>query len=130
MDEAIQAIFSALKMSRYDLSSEAATQEGINDNLTSYFSDATWISPWKDWIFHKEKVLSKRDRVDFFIEGPGIAIEVKIKGSPMSFLKQCERYCEHDEVKALILATAKFTGFPEEINGKPIYLLHLSRGML
>lgn len=72
--------------------------------------------------------LSKADIIDFFIDG--IGIEVKIKGGRKAIYKQCERYCKHDEVKALILATNRAIGFPPEINGKPCYVVNLGKGWL
>lgn len=81
-------------------------------------------------IPHKrEVVLGPGDIVDFMLEG-GIAIEVKIKVPKRSAYRQCKRYCEHESVNALILASATATGFPEEINGKPCWVASLGRGWL
>jgi len=44
--------------------------------------------------------------------------------------KQCERYCEFPEVKALLLITNKATGFPETINNKNCYILNLAKAWL
>lgn len=132
MDNVIEEIFRILENKCYDLSSEVATQDQINNHLQDYALKrypALMDVPYR-WAIAREMRLSKKDIVDFFINPYGIAIEVKTQGSPIDFLKQCERYCKHDKVKALILATAKFTGFPPELSGKPIYVIHLSRGML
>lgn len=76
----------------------------------------------------KEHTLDKKSRIDFMVEGVGI--EVKIKGSSLGILKQCERYCEFEEVKALILVTNRSMGFPKTLNGKPCYVFALGRSWL
>lgn len=68
----------------------------------------------------REYRLDKSNIVDFFIDG--IAVEVKIKSPAKKMYRQCERYCQFDEVEALILLTSRTTGFPEEINNKPCYV--------
>ncbi len=132
MNRAIEEIYSALNGRQYNLSTETAVQIGIQASLQAHIATKCAIDfdYFSKWIIYREKVLSKKSRIDFMIEPFGIGIEVKIKGSPLKTLAQCERYCEHDEVKALILATSKFMGFPSEINGKPIYLIHLSKALL
>lgn len=81
-------------------------------------------------IRHKREVrLSGADVVDFMAEG-GIAIEVKLKAPKRAIYRQCERYCAHEQVKALVLVTATATGFPTEINGKPCWVASLGRGWL
>lgn len=82
----------------------------------------------KKFNVEKEYHFDSKSIVDFFVDG--IAIEVKIKGSKVGIYKQCERYCKYDEVKILILVTSRYTGFPTEMNNKPVYIVHLSRGML
>lgn len=130
MDDMIKEVYFALENRQYDLNSETATQNQISQYLEKY-QDIHQLSPLlKGWFVKKEYNLSKKDRVDFFIKGPGIAIEVKIQGSPVEILRQCERYCRHSSVKAIILASAKFMGLPETIKGKPAYFIHLSRGLL
>ncbi len=79
-----------------------------------------------------EYVLGPGERIDFFFPGPGLGIEVKITrhNNAVEIFKQLERYAKHGEIKGLILATSYFMGLPPEINGKPVWLFHLSRGML
>jgi hypothetical protein len=60
----------------------------------------------------------------------GVGMEVKIKGSKREMYRQCERYCLHERVSALILATNVATGMPATINGKPVFVALLSRGWL
>jgi hypothetical protein len=76
----------------------------------------------------REMRLSDQDIVDFMVDH--VAIEVKIKGQRREHYRQCERYCMHDQVHALVLATAKMMGLPPTINGKPVFTASLSRGWL
>lgn len=100
------------------LGSEKAVQEELSRVL-----DAAGMR-------HKREVeLSPGNVVDFMVEG-GIAIEVKIKAPKRSIYRQCERYCEHPQVEALVLATATAMGFPQKIHGKPCWVASLGRGWL
>jgi len=81
-------------------------------------------------VRHKREVrLSPGNVVDFMVEG-GIAIEVKLRAPKRAIYRQCERYCQHEQVKALILVSATATGFPPDINGKPCWVASLGRGWL
>ena len=82
------------------------------------------------FLFKKEFQLSSADIPDFYFDEPAIAIEVKIKGNVMQIYRQLERYCMHNAVKVIILATAKQMGLPETINNKPAYYINLSKGWL
>lgn len=81
-------------------------------------------------IFREENIEFKREyridpnnKPDFFCSG--IAVEIKIKGKPIQIYRQCKRYCENENVKALLLITNKAMGFPEQLNGKPCYIHNL-----
>lgn len=76
----------------------------------------------------REYELDKKNRIDFF--GSGVGIEVKIKGTAQSTLKQCEGYAAFDEVKSLILVTSKTIGFPAELNGKPVFVVRVGNNWL
>jgi hypothetical protein len=78
--------------------------------------------------YSREHKLDQENIPDFFIDG--IAIEIKIKGNAKSIYKQCERYCQFQEVKSLILVTNRSMGFPKEINGKPCYFINLGKAWL
>ncbi len=78
--------------------------------------------------YSREHHLDPVNIPDFFIDGT--AIEIKIKGNAKSIYKQCERYCQFDEVKSLILVTNRSMGFPKEINGKPCYFINLGKAWL
>lgn len=79
-------------------------------------------------VAEREVHLGDGDIIDFMIGGVGI--EVKIKGSKREMYRQCERYCSHEQLKSLILATNVATGMPVTINEKPILVAMLSRGWL
>lgn len=76
----------------------------------------------------REVRLGPADVVDFMVHD--VAIEVKIKGTKRNVYRQCERYCSHERVGTLILATNFTLGFPPTINGKPCYVAQLGRGWL
>ena len=78
---------------------------------------------------NREYYLDKENIVDFFISN-GVAIEIKIKGNAKKIYKQCERYCQFEQVKLLILITNRSMGFPKEINNKPCYFLKLGEAWL
>ena len=64
--------------------------------------------------------------------GP-VAVEVKVKSrqNRREILKQLERYAEHDEVKAIVLATAAaWPGDISELHRKPLVVASLTRGWL
>jgi hypothetical protein len=76
----------------------------------------------------REHRLSAADVVDFFC--CGIVVEVKIKGSKIAIYRQCERYCRHEEVAGLVLATNLAMTLPPLIAGKPARIADLSRAWL
>lgn len=78
--------------------------------------------------FVRECRLSKRDRIDFLVNG--IGIETKISGSYTNVASQLLRYCESELVKHLILVTTKASHrqllhLPNE-NGIPIDVIFTS----
>lgn len=77
---------------------------------------------------NREERLGGGDIIDFLVDG--IGIEIKIKGQRRAILAQCERYCEHESIAALILLTAAAMGFPAEINGKTCTVISLGRAWL
>lgn len=117
MEEDIRCIFECIQRRRLNLNTEALLQEGLEE---AFKADGI--------IYTREVRLSSYDRPDFMCGD--IAIEAKVKGSAKSIYKQCERYCQHDRVRALILVTNRSMGFPRDINGKPCYLINLGRSWL
>lgn len=116
--EIIKSVHSALKSKRLPISDEKELQSQIRDLL---------IHPVGQML-EVEKRLDGKNIIDFFING--IGIEVKVKGSKREIYKQCVRYCEFPEVKALILISSVSMGFPKQINGKDCYVIKLSESWL
>lgn len=81
----------------------------------------------------REHWFSKADRVDFFVPTAGLAIEVKVKGSPAEVLLQLCRYAQHEDVLAILLVTARHRlaqMVPPTLNGKAIVKASLWKGGL
>lgn len=78
-------------------------------------------------IFDREVNLDKANIVDFMIGGLAVEIKIRTKASAMQIYRQLERYCAFPEVKSLLLMTSKAMSLPPSINGKPVYVLSLSR---
>ena len=117
--EKMQEILALVGKFRFSLSSEKRLQEELENQFVAGGLD-----------FKREHRLSPSDRVDFFENTVGIAIEVKIKSGPSALYRQMERYSQHDEVKQLLLITNVQMGFPPALNGKPVYILNLARAWL
>lgn len=76
--------------------------------------------------FQREFVAGERDRFDFLCEG-GLVIEAKIKGSFSEALRQVDRYCQRDDVHAVLIVATKLWAatsvrFKKEgmLHGKPV----------
>ncbi len=113
----VEEIIQILSRCRFPVEHEKDTQEYIDMAFKRNGIDAK-----------REYRLDEKNVPDFFLDG--IAIEVKIKGNAKKIFKQCERYCNFEEVKKLILLTNRSMGFPKEINGKPCYFLNIGRAWL
>ena len=79
--------------------------------------------------YAREVRLSDDDIVDFMV-AERAAVEVKIKGARRSIYRQCERYCAHDRVSELVLATNVPMSLPATIGGKPASVALLGLGWL
>jgi len=111
-------IIDFLRRRRFPMGTEKELQAAIEAELA------------KNGIPHtREHRLTERDIPDFSFAG-GVFLEAKIKGSARAIHAQLARYCEHEEVRAIILATNVAMGLPPEINGKPAYLVSLGRAWL
>lgn len=80
---------------------------------------------------HEYKLITHK-RFDFWING--IVIEVKkVKPPKAQLLNQLDRYTAVPEVRVLIVVFRNFQGamkgldLPDQINGKPVYLMSLNR---
>lgn len=80
--------------------------------------------------FFREHRLSTKDIPDFFLPEIGVVIEVKIKGRSVDIYAQCERYCQYDQVRGLILITNKIMGFPPQISARPVYVINMGKAWL
>ena len=119
-------IVAMLSGPRLPLSCERDLQDAIEVLLADRFGPAAFV---------REKRLNAKDVVDFWMgesdgRGAGTAIEVKLNGSKLAIYRQCERYCQHDQVAALVLATAVPLALPSLINGKSAMLIDLGRAWL
>ena len=80
--------------------------------------------------FVREHVAGPRDRFDFLCDG-GVVIEAKIKGSASEALRQVDRYCERDDVKAVVIVTPTAWGKRPrwrqdiKLHGKPVRIVSL-----
>lgn len=94
---------------KYDIVDEDTMQLGIGEALRQ-----------GGIAFEREHRLSRRDRPDFFVDG--VAIEVKRKGTLNELLRQLSRYAEHDQVRELLVVTARVqsTSLPTQLHGKPL----------
>ena len=110
-----------LETARLPLGDEKQAQEAMAKSF-----DTVGIS------YVREFRLSARDIVDFLIDCgvDQIAVELKIKGAPRAICRQCERYCAHEAVGALVLATRRAMSLPPLLHGKPCVVASLGVGWL
>lgn len=110
-------IFTAISNCLFSLENEKQLQAEIAQRLEKY-----------NIPYMREHHLDARNIIDFYSFGTGI--EIKISGSAKEIYRQCERYCQFEQVKSLILVTNRSMGFPEAINGKRCYILNLGKAWL
>ena len=114
-----QSICAILAGYRFPITTEVQLQLAMHDALLAAEIDTV-----------RELELSKGNRIDLFVRSAGVGIECKIKGSKREIFRQVERYCGHELIEAMILATNVAIGMPAEIKGKPVLVLNLSRAWL
>lgn len=70
----------------------------------------------------REHSLSAHDRIDLYLPGLRIGIEVKIAGDTAAVERQLRRYAASPQIHALVLVTtrASHSRMPLAIHGKPI----------
>jgi hypothetical protein len=115
-----QKIIAELSKQRIIIYDEKSVQKQIFDILAMNYYQFNHMS--------REFRLDSKNIIDILIED--IGVEIKIKGSPKSIYYQCERYCQFDQIKKLVLITNKVMRLPKEINGKPCYIYNLSKNWL
>ncbi len=113
----ITDILQLLKQQRFSLHNEKVLQT----EMETFLRDNAYV-------FQREHHLSKDSIIDFMIGS--IGIEIKITGNPKSIFKQCLRYCEFEEVSAIILVTNKIIKLPATLNKKPAHVLNLGTAWL
>lgn len=71
-------------------------------------------------------------RIDFYLPGPDIGLELKVKGSPSEVMRQLHRYALAPPIRELVLLTgrARLSGLPPTLNGKPLTVVSLWEGLL
>lgn len=82
------------------------------------------------WDVEREFALdgSRDSIVDFFLDG--LAIEVKVDGTPAAVLRQLQRYAACQEVRELLLVTTKHRhrdAIPETLSDKPVHVFLIQR---
>ena len=114
---AAQAIVTLLRGKRLRLDNEKLLQAQVADVLAAGQIKAT-----------REVRLAPGDIID--VLAGAVGIEIKIKGQRRAIYRQCERYCGHKSIEALILITNAAMGMPASINGKPVLVVSLGTGWL
>lgn len=114
MNNTVKDIVRLLTSHRLELQSEKILQREIHDMLVR--STELFVS--------SEYRLDEKNIIDFYCDA-SIGIEVKIKGGRREIFRQCERYCQFDDIKALILVTNRAMGLPAAINNKPCTVVNL-----
>lgn len=77
----------------------------------------------------REHRLNDADRPDFFADG--VAIEVKVQGSPAAIMRQLFRYAQHPTVERVLLVTPVVklaVMVPADMAGKPVAVVLVRRG--
>ena len=110
-------VIQELSLCKFPLHNEKDLQEAIYKQLI-----------FKRFPAIREYPLDNKNILDILILN--MAIEIKIHASAKSIYRQCVRYCEFERVKCLLLITNRSMGFPEQINGKPCYVLNLGKAWL
>lgn len=97
---------------------EAELQAGLEDVFRRGYLD-----------FDREAQLGEAGRVDFVIRYFGTAaVEVKVRASQASVLRQLHRYAEHDGVDQVVLITPSLRlRLPAELAGKPAHTIRIPR---
>ncbi len=100
----------------FDRSTETELQAGLEQALSREGIE-----------FERERVLTKAERVDFFLPAEGLAIEVKMFGSTAAVTQQLWRYAKCPEVLELMLVTTRsqLRQIASELLGKPVHVVYL-----
>lgn len=109
-----KAIANELSLERAALGSEVRLHEAISRAFAKL-----------GIAMEREKRLSARDRLDFFLPATGFVVEVKVGTAGYDALQQVSRYLEHAEVRgALVIANHAEERVPALL-GKPLRYIEL-----
>ena len=100
-------------LSRFGFS--AATESVLHDAVQEVFqSENVEVVP--------ERILSARDRIDFYVPDGRVGVECKIDGSATEVMRQLLRYTESPEISGIVLLTSrtKHRNIPATLGGKPV----------
>lgn len=106
-----EAILARLRQFQFFYSTETDLQDAVEDALLGV-----------NIACEREVRFNASDRID--VLAGDVGIEVKIKGSPASVLRQMRRYAELEGISELILVTTKHHHrLPAKLNGKVVHRL-------
>ena len=111
-----QAVTAALTSTRYLATNEKDLQQALESHLLSQ-----GIPVVREWSL-------STGIIDLYLPGPCVGIEVKIKGSTASVIRQLHRYVRDGSLKYVMLATTNrrlAAAIPSEITGTPITVILL-----
>lgn len=114
----IESVIKLLNSRRLDLQDEKQLQRQLNVILSA-----------NNFKVEPEFRLDPNNIIDFLVDG-NIGIEVKIKGGKKQIYKQVERYSYFNTIQTLILVTNRSMGFPQQMNGKPCFVVNLGKAWL
>lgn len=113
-----------IRTARVPLETERAAHDGLETILRAHAA----AKGERTWGIEREVWIGTRKRIDLVVGRVGI--EIKVKGGRAAIVRQCEGYCQSDDIDGLILAANRSVALPEEINGKPVMVASLGRGWL
>ncbi len=96
----------------------APSESVLHDAVQEFFqSQSIPVEP--------ERILSAKDRIDFYVPDGKIGVECKVDGSEFEVTRQLLRYAKSDEVYGLILVTSKskHKRIVPTLNGKPVHVI-------
>lgn len=117
----LTVVMAALDGLQPTFTSEVQLQTAVADHLTDQGLDVV-----------REVELSGADRIDLYLPGCSIGIEVKIAGSRADVERQLRRYAASPAIEALILVTSRahHARLPLNIDGVPLRVHSLIGGGL
>ncbi|WP_295170089.1 hypothetical protein [uncultured Brevundimonas sp.] len=110
----------SLSQPRFDLDDEKACQEQMFNWLVEQFPERK---------IERERRLTEADRVDFFVEGCAIEVEMN-RARPAEIVKQMRRYATSPVVSAVIVASNRALQLPAQMHGKPVFGVSLGRAWM